>query len=152
MVERAGNFNYLRGADRILHRGCEFALVNNTIGMSPDEPDKRLDRTSKEQRDCDMPVQRRVGMDRALPSGMHDSHQKTAEYHKLAAHAYRAAVERHEKEDHLTGHERSRQALEYSNRAYEHAKAAHNKSGRLELSMAAPNRAEVPGRDAATLD
>ncbi|HEV2417980.1 MAG TPA: hypothetical protein VGX94_09255 [Terriglobia bacterium] len=44
---------------------------------------------------------------------MHDSHQKAAEYHILAAHAHRTAAEHHGQEDHLTGHEHSRQALEH---------------------------------------
>jgi signal transduction histidine kinase len=40
-------------------------------------------------------------MDRALPMAVHDSQQK----------AHRAAAERHEKEDHLTGHQRSKQGI-----------------------------------------
>jgi hypothetical protein len=51
---------------------------------------------------------------------MHDSHQKAAEYHSLAAHAHRTAAE-HSQEDHLTGHEHSRQALEHWNKAYQHS-------------------------------
>ena len=43
---------------------------------------------------------------------MHDSHQKAAEYHSIAAHAHRTAAHHHGQEDHLTGHERSRQALD----------------------------------------
>jgi hypothetical protein len=51
---------------------------------------------------------------------MHDSNQKAAEYHSLAAHAHRTAAE-HGQEDHVTGHEHSRQALEHWNKAYQHS-------------------------------
>ena len=50
---------------------------------------------------------------------MHISHQKAAEYHNLAAHAHLAAAAHHQKGDHLTGHEHSRQALEHTNKAYQ---------------------------------
>lgn len=49
---------------------------------------------------------------------MHESQQIAAEHRDLAAHAHRSGSEHHGKEDHLTGHESSRQALEHSNRAY----------------------------------
>ncbi len=39
-----------------------------------------------------------------------DSHQRAAEFHDLAAHAHRTAAAHHEKQDHLTAHEHSRQA------------------------------------------
>ena len=42
-----------------------------------------------------------------------DSHQRAAEFHEMAAHAHRAAAH-HDKEDHLTGHEHSRQAMEHT--------------------------------------
>jgi hypothetical protein len=41
----------------------------------------------------------------------YDSHQKAAEFHMLAAHAHQAAAAHHGKEDHLTAHEQSRQAM-----------------------------------------
>jgi hypothetical protein len=44
-------------------------------------------------------------------------HQQAAEMHDLAAHAHSVAAQAHEKQDHQTGHERSRQALEHSRRA-----------------------------------
>jgi hypothetical protein len=50
---------------------------------------------------------------------VHESHQKAAEYHNLAAHAHLTAAAHHEKEDHLTGHEQSRQALEHTKKAYQ---------------------------------
>jgi hypothetical protein len=46
------------------------------------------------------------------------NHQRAAELHEQAAHAHRSAAEGHNKQDHLTGHERSRQALEHSHQAY----------------------------------
>jgi len=63
---------------------------------------------------------------------MHDLHQKAAEYHQLAAEAHRTAAEHNEKGDNETGNWHLKRALEYSNRAYELAKEAHNKSGRIE--------------------
>jgi hypothetical protein len=49
---------------------------------------------------------------------MRESQQIAAEHHDLAAHAHRSGAEHHGKEDHLTGHESSRQTLEHSNQAY----------------------------------
>jgi hypothetical protein len=49
---------------------------------------------------------------------MHESQQIAAEHRDLAAHAHRSGSEHHGKEDHMTGHESSRQALEHSNKAY----------------------------------
>jgi hypothetical protein len=37
----------------------------------------------------------------------------------LAAHAHQAAAAHHGKEDHLTAHEQSRQAMEYASKAFE---------------------------------
>jgi hypothetical protein len=48
-----------------------------------------------------------------------DSHQRAAEFHDLAAHAHRAAAVHHGKEDHLTGHELARQAMEHSAKAHQ---------------------------------
>ena len=48
-------------------------------------------------------------------NGSHyENHQRAAELHDSAAHAHRVAEQEHGKQDHLTGHERSRQALEHS--------------------------------------
>jgi hypothetical protein len=49
---------------------------------------------------------------------MHESQQIAAEHHDLAAHAHRTGAEHHGKEDHLTGHENSRQVLEHADKAY----------------------------------
>lgn len=46
-------------------------------------------------------------------------HQRAAEMHDAAVHAHTVAAQAHEKEDHLTGHEHSRQALEYSGKAHQ---------------------------------
>jgi len=41
-------------------------------------------------------------------------HNRLAELHNLAAHAHAAAAVAHDKGDHLTGHELTRQAHEHS--------------------------------------
>jgi hypothetical protein len=63
---------------------------------------------------------------------MHESHRKAAELHELAAQSHRTAAEHHEKGDNETGNWHAKRALDYSDRAYELAKEAHNKSGRIE--------------------
>jgi hypothetical protein len=47
----------------------------------------------------------------------YENHQRAAEMHELAVHTHRAAGE-HSQEDHLSGHEHSRQALEHSHGAH----------------------------------
>jgi len=50
-------------------------------------------------------------------NGSHyENHQRATELQDGAAHAHRVA-EQHGKQDHLTGHEQSRQALEHSHNA-----------------------------------
>jgi len=61
---------------------------------------------------------------------MRESQQIAAEHRDLAAHAHRSGAEHHGKEDHLTGHESSRQALEHSNQAYLQAQQGHQGTGR----------------------
>ncbi len=57
-------------------------------------------------------------------NGSHyENHQRAAELHDGAAHAHRAG-EQEGKQEHLTGHERSRQALEHSGEAHRHTQAA----------------------------
>jgi hypothetical protein len=58
----------------------------------------------------------------------YDSHQRAAEFHEQAAHAHRAAAVHHGKEDHLTGHELSRQAMEHATRAFRASQEAHEQS------------------------
>lgn len=62
-------------------------------------------------------------------NGSHyENHQRAAELHEVAAHAHRAAAQ-HGKQEHLTGHELSRQALEHSEEAYQHTQATHGRHG-----------------------
>jgi Protein of unknown function (DUF2934) len=58
----------------------------------------------------------------------YENHQRAAELHDAAAHAHRSAAEHHEKQDHRTGHERSRQALEHSLEAHRHTQAVQPKA------------------------
>ena len=53
----------------------------------------------------------------------YENHQRAAELHDVAAHAHRVA-EQHGQEEHLTGHESSRQALAHAVGAPEHTQAA----------------------------
>ena len=46
----------------------------------------------------------------------------------MAAHAHRSAAVHHGKEDHLTGHELSRQALEHATNAFRYSQEAHQES------------------------
>jgi hypothetical protein len=62
---------------------------------------------------------------------MHDTHQKIAELHELAAHAHLTAAEHNDKGDNETGNWHAQRALEYSDRAYKLAKEAHAKSGQI---------------------
>jgi hypothetical protein len=63
---------------------------------------------------------------------MHEAHWKAAEMHELAAQAHRTAAEHNEKGDCTTAEWHLSRAREYSDRAYELAKNAHNKSGEIE--------------------
>ncbi len=58
------------------------------------------------------------------------SHQRAAELHELAAQAHRTASVHHGKEDHETGHELSKHALERANKAYQMSLEAHWESGK----------------------
>jgi hypothetical protein len=56
-------------------------------------------------------------------NGSHyENHQRAAELHDTAAHAQRVG-EQQGKEDHLTAHEHSREALEHSQNAHEYTQA-----------------------------
>ena len=63
---------------------------------------------------------------------MHEAHRKAAEQHELAARAHRTAAEHNEKGANPTGNWHATRALEHSYRAYELAKEAHTKSGKIE--------------------
>jgi hypothetical protein len=45
-----------------------------------------------------------------------------------AAHTHRAAAAHHGKEDHQTGHEHSKQAMEHANKAFQWSQEANRKS------------------------
>lgn len=49
----------------------------------------------------------------------YENHQRATELHDAAAHAHRSG-EQHGKQDHLTGQEHSRQALEHPQEAHQH--------------------------------
>src|ERR1041385_1238984 len=68
------------------------------------------------------------GGKRAVRVVMHESQQIAAQHRDLAAHAHRAGAEHHGKEDHLTGHESSRQGLEHTNQAYLLAQQKHDQT------------------------
>jgi hypothetical protein len=57
-----------------------------------------------------------------------NSHQRAAELHEIAAHTHRAAAAHDGKEDHQTGHELSKQALEHANKAFQLSQDASRKS------------------------
>ncbi len=62
-------------------------------------------------------------------NGSHyENHQEAAELHDGAAHAHRVG-EQQGKQEFLTGHEHSRQALEHSANGHEHHRAATNEHG-----------------------
>ncbi len=67
---------------------------------------------------------------------MNDSNHKIVELHKIAAHAHLAAAEQHGKGDHLSGHEASRIAMEFSTKAFEIALTARRESERRSRRMA----------------
>ncbi len=58
----------------------------------------------------------------------YDSHQRAAEFHELAAHAHRVAAAHPDKEDHLTAHELSTQAMEHSRKAHQASEKAFQES------------------------
>jgi hypothetical protein len=61
----------------------------------------------------------------------YDSHQRAAEFHEMAAHAHRAAAVHHGKQDHFTGNEHSRQAMEHANKAHQATLEAFAQSAEL---------------------
>jgi hypothetical protein len=66
----------------------------------------------------------------------YDSHIRAAEFHELAAHAHRAAAVQHGKQDHITGNEHSRQAMEHANKAHQATLEAFAQSAVLAKSQA----------------
>jgi len=79
-----------------------------------------------------------IGINRAIASvpmshgdAIHLLHREAAKQHELAAQSHRTASEHNEKGDNPTGNWHTQRALEYSDRAYELAKEAHNRSGQI---------------------
>ena len=62
---------------------------------------------------------------------MHNLHREAAKQHQLAAQAHRTASEHNEKGDNPSGNWHNQRAIEYSDRAYELAKEAESKSGKI---------------------
>jgi len=58
------------------------------------------------------------------------THARASELHNLAIHAHQAAAVAHNKGDHLTAHELSRQALEHSTNAFKLAEKLAAESGK----------------------
>ena len=54
----------------------------------------------------------------------YDAYQRVIEFHRKAEHAHAAAAAAHEKGDHLSAHELTRQAHEHSREALKHSEAA----------------------------
>jgi hypothetical protein len=77
-----------------------------------------------------------------MKNSMHDSQQKAAEFHNLAAHAHRVAAVHQGQEDHLTGHEHSRQALEHSNTAHQHSLQVQQKASIIHVVNAPARKAK----------
>ena len=69
-------------------------------------------------------MRKRLGIYKKSRRGRNDWHRQAAEFHDLAAHAHRVAAAHQEQQDHRTGHELSKLAMEYSAKAYEFAKKA----------------------------
>jgi len=59
-------------------------------------------------------------MSKRFNNGSHyENHERASELHESGAHAHLAAEQQHGKQDHLTGHEHSRQELEHSPQPHE---------------------------------
>ena len=76
------------------------------------------------------------------------AHARAAEFHLLAAHAHESAATHHEKGDHMSGHELSRQAHEHAAQAWQWSQTAAQKSaaagsvaqpGQLPFGLSAPH-------------
>jgi hypothetical protein len=60
-----------------------------------------------------------------------DANRRAMEFHNLAVHAHQAAATRHDKGDHMTGHEYSKRAMEHSSKAFQFSKKALANSKKL---------------------
>jgi hypothetical protein len=52
-------------------------------------------------------------------STRYENHQREAEIQDAAEHTHRAAEQKHDTQEHLTGHERTRQGLEHSQNGHQ---------------------------------
>jgi len=64
-------------------------------------------------------------------SAIHLLHREAAQQHELAAQSHRTASEHNEKGDNPSGNWHTQRALQYSDRAYELAREAHDKSTQI---------------------
>lgn len=73
---------------------------------------------------------------------MRESSQIAAENRDRAPHAHRTGAEHLETKDHLTGHERSRQDLEHSNKAYLQAQRKDQENRTFHATTGIANKVE----------
>ena len=64
----------------------------------------------------------------------YQNHQRAAELHNAAAHAHRVAIQHHDRNDHLSGQEHSRKAMEHSNQAFLQSERIHADFGHQRTS------------------
>lgn len=79
-------------------------------------------------------------MSKRYNDGSHyENHQRASELHEASEHAHRAGEQEHEKQEHLTGHEQTRQAHERSasKETNGHANAEHETFGHAEIAQLA---------------
>ena len=67
-------------------------------------------------------------------SAEYNNHRRAAELHDIAQHAHRKSAVAHEKQDHITGHERSRKALSHSEEAFHKSEEAHMEASKEEAA------------------
>jgi hypothetical protein len=75
----------------------------------------------------------------------YENHQRAAELHDVAAHAHRSADQQRGKQDHLTGHEHSRQELEHADAAHQRTEHVAATSGHDEIAARAHQLWEARG-------
>jgi hypothetical protein len=75
----------------------------------------------------------------------YENHQRAAELQDVGAHAHRTADEQRGKQDHITGHEHSRQALEHSHAAHERTEHGAPTFGHNEIAARAHQIWEAKG-------
>ncbi len=73
----------------------------------------------------------KFGPSLAVEDGMHNLNREAAKEHELAAKSHRTAAEHNEKGENPTGNWHAERALNHSDKAYELAQKAANKSGQI---------------------